>query len=432
MLEEKKEISSDGKKEIIKREGKNPWNIRFSTMFHMSNDSNLFLTTKTENSFPLYEAKLMHQFDHRWARYVIKNDKPTVIDITEEQKADPNFEITPQYWVEEKYILARVADVPDDFARAYEKDDFDLIGLLLANWLYSSTQGIEGVFKEESEDGKLLQAMLSDLIRNGKKSKHYLEKFQKKAADYPLNTEELYLIFNGDCLDEIVYQLLKRRSPRWFIGFRNITNATNERSTITSFIPYSAVGHSMPLIISSEKEYLGSCLVGIMDCLVFDYVVRQKLGGINMTYAYLKQFVTISPKNISDKDLKFIIPRILELIYTSNSMRPWAEGVYNSAPEEVKAEILRFCNVTIGSDGLFKPFIFNPERRAHLRAELDAYYAKLYGLTRDELRYILDPADVMGPDYPSETFRVLKDSEIAKYGTYRTRDLVLAAFDKLK
>lgn len=27
----------------------------------------------------------------------------------------------------------------------------------------------------------------------------------------------------------------------------------------------------------------------------------------------------------------------------------------------------------------------------YLRAELDAYYARLYGLTRDELRYILPP-----------------------------------------
>lgn len=35
------------------------------------------------------------------------------------------------------------------------------------------------------------------------------------------------------------------------------------------------------------------------------------------------------------------------------------------------------------------PFIWDEERRAQLRAELDAYYAKLYGLTRDELRYIL-------------------------------------------
>ena len=55
-----------------------------------------------------------------------------------------------------------------------------------------------------------------------------------------------------------------------------------------------------------------------------------------------------------------------------------------------------------------------------LRAELDAFYARAYGLTRDELRYILDPADVRGPDYPSETFRVLKTNEIARYGEYRT------------
>jgi hypothetical protein len=62
-----------------------------------------------------------------------------------------------------------------------------------------------------------------------------------------------------------------------------------------------------------------------------------------------------------------------------------------------------------------------------LRAELDAWYARAHGLTRDELRHILDPADVKGPDYPSETFRVLKKNEIARYGEYRTARLVLAA-----
>jgi hypothetical protein len=45
------------------------------------------------------------------------------------------------------------------------------------------------------------------------------------------------------------------------------------------------------------------------------------------------------------------------------------------------------------------------------------------------LRYILDPAEVMGPDYPSETFRVLKKNEIARYGDYRTARFVLAAWD---
>ena len=67
-----------------------------------------------------------------------------------------------------------------------------------------------------------------------------------------------------------------------------------------------------------------------------------------------------------------------------------------------------------------------------LPAKLDAYYAKLYGLTRDELRYILDPASVMGDDYPSETFRVLKNKEQREYGEYRTQRLVLEAWDKLE
>ncbi|MEW6570687.1 MAG: hypothetical protein AB1390_05880 [Nitrospirota bacterium] len=46
---------------------------------------------------------------------------------------------------------------------------------------------------------------------------------------------------------------------------------------------------------------------------------------------------------------------------------------------------------------------------------------KLYGLTRDELHYILDPQDVYGPNFPGETFRVLKEKEIRQYGEYRTR-----------
>ena len=34
-----------------------------------------------------------------------------------------------------------------------------------------------------------------------------------------------------------------------------------------------------------------------------------------------------------------------------------------------------------------------------------------FGLTRNELRYILDPKDVYGPDFPGETFRILKEKE---------------------
>ncbi|NBV87070.1 MAG: hypothetical protein EBS01_12600, partial [Verrucomicrobia bacterium] len=56
----------------------------------------------------------------------------------------------------------------------------------------------------------------------------------------------------------------------------------------------------------------------------------------------------------------------------------------------------------------------------------------LYGLTRDELRYILDPADTQGADYPSETFRVLKNNELRQFDEYRTQRLVLAAWDRME
>jgi hypothetical protein len=76
------------------------------------------------------------------------------------------------------------------------------------------------------------------------------------------------------------------------------------------------------------------------------------------------------------------------------------------------------------------PFARDEDCRAVLRAELDASYARAYGLTRDELRYI--PSDVKGLDYPSETFRVLKTNEMRRFGEYRSARLVLQAWDREK
>jgi hypothetical protein len=125
----------------------------------------------------------------------------------------------------------------------------------------------------------------------------------------------------------------------------------------------------------------------------------------------IRQIPVFPPEHYTSADLSFIVPRVLELTYTARDLTDWAKS--------------------LGFDG--PPFAFDPDRRAILRAELDAYYARLYGLTHDELRYILDPADVMGDDYPSETFRVLKNKErIPGTEHYRTQQLVLAAWDALE
>jgi hypothetical protein len=166
----------------------------------------------------------------------------------------------------------------------------------------------------------------------------------------------------------------------------------------------------MPLFsVEKMPTTKASALLANLLCIPLDYVVRQKLGGINLTFGYLFQLPVLPPDAYAERELKLIVPRVLELTYTSHSMAPFARD--------------------LGYDG--PPFRWDEDRRAHLRAELDAWYARAYGLTRDELRYVLDPADVKGPDYPSETFRVLKKNEIARFGEYRTARLVLAAYDHL-
>jgi hypothetical protein len=151
-----------------------------------------------------------------------------------------------------------------------------------------------------------------------------------------------------------------------------------------------------------------SALLANLSALPFDFVARQKIGGTSLTYFYLKQLPVLPPTHYTPSDLAFIVPRVLELTYTSYSMTPFAQD--------------------LGFEG--EPFPWDEDRRALLRAELDAWYARAYGLSRDDLRYILDPSDLLGADYPSETFRVLQKNELAKFGEYRTQRLVLAAWDR--
>jgi hypothetical protein len=213
-------------------------------------------------------------------------------------------------------------------------------------------------------------------------------------------------------IDRKEVEALVNGNVNHLLGFKSVTSSTNERSFIATFIPFAGVGNSMPIIehTYSENVHLSSCLLACLNSLVFDYVAKQKIGGNNLNFFIVKQLPVLPPESYTPQDIEFISSRVLELVYTAWDMQPFAQDMgYQGAP-----------------------FVWNPERRAILRAELDAKYAKLYGLTRDELRYILDPSDVYGAEFPSETFRVLKSKEMKEYGEYRTQRLVLAAWDLLE
>jgi hypothetical protein len=286
----------------------NPWGIRFMRQMDMANDSGLFFDAPAPSRLPLYEAKMIHQFDHRWATYSADGSG----DVSSTQKQDPSFSVTPRYWVEAAEVEARLRD------KGWERG--------------------------------------------------------------------------------------------WLMGWRDICRATDYRTLIAGVIPKTAVGDKFLLMLPTELPNRIAALFANLNALVCDFAARQKVGGTSFKYFTMKQIAVLPPDRYTDADLDFIVPRVLELTYTAHDLKPWAAD--------------------LGYDG--EPFPWNPERRAQLRAELDAYYARLYGLTRDELRYILDPADVMGEDYPSETFRVLKNNEMREFGEYRTQRLVLAAWDSME
>jgi hypothetical protein len=274
-----------------------------------------------------------------------------------------------------------------------------------------------------------------------------------------------------DVLEKRLSHLESPDLPRrqWLIAFRNVARATDERTVIFSILPRLGVGGKAPLLFSSEPSSRILALLANLNSLVLDYAARQKVGSTDITFHYLKQFPVLPPERYTPEDLRFIVPRVLELVYTAWDLAPLAQDVWEEADEGLREAIREWLKGArihpqsppgwLETPYPFPPFVWDEERRARLRAELDAYYARLYGLNRKQLRYILDPQDLTEGElanilsdheevedpldekayrkrreasrFPGETFRVLREKEIKRYGEYRTRRLVLEAWNEL-
>jgi hypothetical protein len=248
--------------------------------------------------------------------------------------------------------------------------------------------------------------------------------------------------------EELGKRIPQMYNVNWFVVYRDVTNSTNERTTIATVIPRRGVAYTLRVIVGFTCELsLMGCFVANVNSLVFDYIARQAIPGMHLSDHVVKQLPALSPTAYTPADVEFIAPRVLELVYTAWDIKPFADDVWREANSELRAAIQRQWEANRAATGghpseppawaeiapddiPLPPFKWDDQRRAHLRAELDAHYARLYGLTRDELRYILDPKDVYGDDFPGETFRVLKEKEIKQYGEYRTRRLVLEEWDE--
>lgn len=375
----------------------NPWGIEYKTLFHMSNDSKLFHDTPSDDLFPLYEAKMMHIYDHRWATF--PDGGSDIVDCTAEEKANPAFDPRPQYWVSKRATYARLADVPPALFKAAKKWDVEAMRVALANW------AIRTIHCETIGDEKNVREIFGDDFLESLPANWHAKKFDTTCRR-PLERIELDGTFDDDWFESF----LAERSPKWLFAYRVIARAADSRTVIMAVMPTVAGGNSLTFLRTDADARKAACLLAESSSLPHDWVAKQKVGGANFNVFYKSQMATLPPHAYTEEDIAFIVPRVLELTYTSYSLKPWAEA--------------------LGYDG--EPFKFDEERRGVLKAELDVFFAKKYGLTEEEFRYILDPKDVKGENFPSESFRTLRDDELSRFGEYRTRRLALEAWERMK
>ncbi len=228
------------------------------------------------------------------------------------------------------------------------------------------------------------------------------EEHQLRIALAACEDEELRQLATADNLMKKMDQVMDQRSPKWLMGWRDITNTTNERTVIASVFPRSGVGNTINMIlgVADDDKFF---LIANLSSIVLDYCARQKVGGTHLNQFYFKQLPILQPIRTNPILMTLISKYAGKLASTSLLMA-------STCSEELN--------------------VWNDDDRALLRAELDAIFSRLYGLSRDELRFILDPESIMGDGYPSKTFPGLKEKERNEFGEYRTMRLVLEAWDR--
>lgn len=303
----------------------NPWGISFMTHLHMANDSHLFreraelegegfvlagnrFVKGEETYLALYEAKMIHLFDHRFGTYEgqtqAQANQGKLPELTDAQHSDPSLIPLSRYWVHEKEVSTRFAE----------------------RWSHS-----------------------------------------------------------------------------WFLGWRDVTGAVVQRTMIASIIPRTGVGHKLPIWFCRNASD-GIVLGALLSSLALDYQARQKIGGTSMTYFIVKQLPIPEPTVLQSVTpwgktplFDWLLPRALELFYTAWDL----EGLA----------------LDLGYKGA--PFRWDADRRVLLKAELDAAFFHLYGISHDDADYILD------------TFRIVRENEEKQFGSFRTKEAVLDLYDRM-
>ena len=214
-------------------------------------------------------------------------------------------------------------------------------------------------------------------------------------------------------LDDIPAKL-GSRWREYRIGFCDIANPLNQRTFMSALIPSDMVcGHKVPTItFEPVNDHLMLLWLGIANSLVLDYIARKK---VTLTMSFTVVDSLPLPRTFSATPLEFAIAsRVLRL-------------------SAIGPEMLAFWRRNAASVGFDEKNVTPAEalvERERIRVEIDVLVARdLIGLTAEEMRFLLDPTDILGSECGFETFGAFKRAECREFGEFRTRRLILEAWE---
>lgn len=178
-------------------------------------------------------------------------------------------------------------------------------------------------------------------------------------------------------LDEVEVEAAFRRANfqgQTLFSWRGIARTTDVRTAIGTLHPRVPGGGNFDMVLGPTGDRL-RWFAAAFSSFVFDFVARQKLSNMHLQFSVAKQLPIPEPAS-SGKWVADSVDRL-------NASR------------------------------------LNPDGEAILRAELDALMFHVYGISRDDADYIL------------ETFPIVKRKDVAAHGEYRTKHLILEAYDRL-
>lgn len=173
-----------------------------------------------------------------------------------------------------------------------------------------------------------------------------------------------------------------KAQTRTRIGFRALSNATNERTIVDCLLGPVPCGNSVGILwMTDESRHAFGA--GVMGSLSYDYVLRNRIAGTNINAFFLWETGWPATGAVADA-IESVVKRLC-----APSQRDGVEWFGHGAGDVISWRSL---------------WALSPHERLRLRCILDAAVAALYGLDLDDLKWILKDCDHPAADVTNKAF----------------------------